>query len=332
VTLRFVLATPLAVCILTASLVAAAQSGKVPRIGYLLTTPLDSPETRAELEAFRTGLHERGYVVGQSIIIEFRSADGDIERFRDLAAELVRLRVDLIIAPNTPAARAAQHATTTIPIVAPRMGDPVGDGLVVSLARPGGNITGLTFLGPELSPKRLEILKEAVPRVSRVAVLWHPGAFAEQTTRTMFKETEAVARTLGVHLQRVEVRGPGELDRAFAAMTRARADAVIVFPSPMLFSQRKRVVELAAAHRLPSISNAREYAALGGLIAYGASITDLTRRAATYVDRILKGAKPSDLPVERPEKFELVVNVKTARALGLALPPSLLRRADHVIE
>jgi ABC-type uncharacterized transport system substrate-binding protein len=235
------------------------------------------------------------------------------------------------VAQGTPAARAAQQATTTIPIVTPVMGDPVGDGLVASLARPGGNITGLTFLGPELVAKRLELLKEALPSVSRVAALWHRGAYAERTTSAMVQETEAAARTLGVHLQLVDVRGPDEFERAFSTMTSARADALLVFPSAMLFNERRRLVDLAARHRLPAMYQLREFVELGGLMAYGASITDLIRRSATHVDKILKGAKPADLPVEQPTKFELVINLKTAEALGLTIPPSHLFQADEVL-
>ena len=323
----------LALGLLAAPLDAEAQpAAKVPRIGWLLTGSLESPETQVLLDALRQGLRERGYVEGRNILIEYRAADGKIERFPGLATELARLKVDLILAPNTPAARAVQQATTTIPIVVPVMGDPVGDGLVASLARPGGNITGLTYLGPELVPKRLELLKQALPKVSRVAALWHPGAFGEGTTRNMVKATEAAARTLGVQLQLVEVRGPADLDRAFSTMIRERADAFIVFPSGMLFAERRRIEDLAAKHRLPSMSMAREFVELGGLIAYGASITDLYRRSATYVDKILKGAKPADLPVEQPTTFELVINLKTAKALGLTIAPSVLLRADRVIE
>jgi putative ABC transport system substrate-binding protein len=212
------------------------------------------------------------------------------------------------------------------------MGDPVRDGLVASLARPGANITGSTFLGPELVPKRLEILKEAIPKISRVAALWHPGAFSERTTQDMLKETERVARALGVHLQLVEARRADDFDRAFTAMTNGRADALVTFPSPMLYSERRRLVGLAAKHRLPSMFNAREFVELGGLMAYGASIADLSRRAAIYIDKILKGAKPADLPVEQPTKFELVINLKTTKALGLTIPQSLLLRADEVIQ
>jgi putative ABC transport system substrate-binding protein len=237
--LRAALAAALAVGILITPIGAEAQpAAKVPRIGYPVTGSLESPETRAALDAFRQGLRERGYVEGQNILIEYRAADGKIERFPGLATELARLKVDLILALNTPAARAVQQATTTIPIVVPVIGDPVGDGLVTGLTRPGGNVTGLTYLGPELVPKRLELLKQALPKVSRVAALWHRGAFSERTTRDMLKATEAAARTLGVQLQLVEVRGPNELDPAFSTMLRERADALLVFPSTMLLPGR----------------------------------------------------------------------------------------------
>jgi ABC-type uncharacterized transport system substrate-binding protein len=224
------------------------------------------------------------------------------------------------------------QATTTIPIVVPVMGDPVRDGLVASLARPGGNVTGLTFLGPELVPKRLALLKQALPTVSQVAALWHPGAYGERTMRDMMKETEAAARTLGVHLRLVAVQGPDELERAFSAIGGERADSLIVFPSPMLFLERRRIVDLATKHRLPSMAMGREFVELGGLMSYGASIADLSRRGATYVDKIIKGAKPADLPVEQPTKFELVINLKTTRELGLTMPREFLLLADDVIE
>jgi putative ABC transport system substrate-binding protein len=308
--------------------VTGQQPAKVARIGYLVTGALESPETRVALDAFRQGLRERGWVEGQNIIIEYREAHAKIERFLELATELVHLKVDLIVAANTPAARATQRVTTTIPIVVPAMGDPVGDGLVASLARPGGNVTGLTFLGPELIPKRLELLKETLPTTSRVAALWHRGAYGEG----MLKETEAAARTLGLQLQLVGVQGPDEFERAFTTMAREHPDALIVLPSPMLFVERRRLVDLAAKHRLPAIYNAREFVELGGLMAYGASINDLFRRVATHVDKILKGAKPADLPVEQPMKFELVINLKTAQALGLTIPPHILFQADEVIK
>jgi putative ABC transport system substrate-binding protein len=310
----------------------AQQATKVPHIGFLATGSLESPETRATVDAFRQGLRERGYMEGQSLIIEYRSADGEYAHLPRLANELVGLKLDLILAPNTPAARAVQLATTTMPIVVSVMGDPVADGLVASLARPGGNITGLTFLGPELVTKRLGLLKQALPNASHIAALWHPGAFGERTTRDMLQATATAARTLAVELQLVEVRRADEFDRSFSAMTRNRADALIVFPSSMLFFERKRIVDLTTTHRLPSIFGAKEFAELGGFMAYGASIADLLRRSATYVDKILKGAKPADLPVEQPTKFEFVINLKTAKALGLTISESFLLLADQVIE
>ncbi len=310
----------------------AQPAGKVPKIGMLSTTPLEHPQARAGFDQFRQALGELGYVEGRNIVIEHRSAEGRVERFPALAAEMVRLRVDLIVVFSTPSARAARNETSTIPIVAPTMQDPVRDGLVASLARPGGNVTGLTFLGSELVAKRLALLKEAIPGVSRVAVLWHPGGVAERTGQEMVKEAEAAARGLGVQLQLVRAETPKELDGAFSAMTRWRADALVPLPSPMLFAERKRIVDLAARDRLPAMYMAREFVDLGGLMAYGASQFDLIRRGATYVDKILRGAKPADLPVEQPNKYEMVINLKTAKALGLTIPQSLLLRADQLIE
>jgi putative ABC transport system substrate-binding protein len=312
--------------------VEAQQPAKIVRIGYLTTSSLSSPEFWESRDAFLEELRERGWVEGRNITIVYRAADGRIERLPEMASELVRLGVDVIMAGATPAARAAQRATSTIPIVAGAMGDPVGDGLVASLARPGGNVTGTTFLGPELVPKRLELLKEALPSLSRVAALWHPGAFGERATDDMLRRTEAAARTLGVSLQLVEARSPDDLDQAFTTMARERAEALVVMPSAMLFTARQRLVELAAKHRLPAMFNAREFVRLGGLIAYGARLTDLARRGAAYVDEILRGARPGALPVEQPTSFELAVNLKTARALGLKISPALLLRADLVIE
>lgn len=283
-------------------------------------------------DAFRLGLTELGYIEGRNIVIEYRAADGKIERLPGLATELVGLKVDLIVALATPAGRAAQQATTTIPIVVTAMGDPVRDGLVASLARPGGNITGTTFLGPELVPKRLSFLRELLPTISRVAVLWHPGAFSEPTIREMLNEVAQAAGTLGVQLQLVEVRSADEFDHAFTTMVGARAEALFQFPSTLFFNERRRIVDLAARHRLPAMFNAREFVQLGGLIAYGANLAELNRRAAAYVDKILKGAKPFDLPIEQPTKFELFINLKTAKALGLAVPDRLLVGADEVIE
>jgi putative ABC transport system substrate-binding protein len=310
----------------------AQQPKKIARIGFLETLSFDSPEARVLREVFWQALRELGYMEGTNILVEYRTADGRIERFPEVARELVRLDLDVIVAPNTPAARAVQQATTTIPIVVPVMGDPVGDGLVASLGHPGGNITGLTFLGPELLPKRLTLLKEAFPTVSLVAALWHPGAYGERTMSNMIKETEAAAQALGVHLRLVAVQGPDELDRAFSTIAAERADALIVFPSPMLFNEGRRIVDFAAKHRLPSMSMARQLVEFGGLMSYGASITDLQRRAAVYVDKIIKGAKPADLPVQQPTKFELVINLKTAKALGFTVAPSVLALADEVIE
>ena len=310
----------------------AQQRKDVARIGLLGTASFESPDAQVFLDAIRGGLRDRGYVEGRNIVIEARSADGKVERFAALARELVRLDVDVIIALNSLSARAAQQATATIPIVAAVMGDPVGDGFVASLARPGGNITGLSILAPELLPKLLALLKEALPAISRLAALWHPHAYVEHTMSAMMQEAEAAARTLGMQLGAVAVRGPDELDKAFSTIAGDRAEALVVFPSPMLFNERRRIIGFATDYRLPSIANARQFAELGGLMTYGPSIIDSHRRAVTYVDRILKGAKPSDLPVEQPTTFELVLNLKTAEALGITLSPSLLLQADEVIE
>lgn len=305
---------------------------KGPLIGYLTTGALGStPQSPAPaLDAFRQGLREQGYVEGENIQVEVRSAKGDIGQLPTLAMELVRLNVQVIVAVATPAARAARLATTTIPIVAANMGDPVSDGLIVSLAWPGGNVTGSTFLGPELVPKRLELLKEALPKATRVAVLSHPTAFGEDTMREMLAQTHAAAQTQGLEIQLLEVNGAADFERAFSSII--RADALLVYPSVMLFVERERISRLAAKHRLPTISVGREFVQLGGLIAYGPSISEPLRRAAGYVHRILNGAKPAELPVEQPTKFELVINLKTAKALGLTIPPTLLARADEVIE
>jgi putative ABC transport system substrate-binding protein len=301
------------------------QPAHVPRIGVLT-----GGAGGAALDAFRQGLRDLGYTEGQSIAVEYRSAEEKWERLPDLAAALVRLKVDVIFALYTPAALAAKQATSTIPVVAGAMADPVGDALVTSLARPGGNITGTAFLGPQLVAKRLELLKEALPSVLRVAALWNPGAYGERTTRDMLNDTELAARALGVRLQLLETRGPNDLDSAFAAMTRERAGALIVLPSPRV--NLRRIVDLAAKHRLPAMYQSRGPVDAGGLMAYGANLADLCRQAAVYVDKILKGAKPADLPVAQPTKFELVINMKTAKTLGLTISQSLLLRADYVIE
>ena len=307
----------------------AQQAAKIARIGYLATNRATSPHLR---EAFLQGLRDLGYVEGRNVVIEYRDAEGKVERLPALAAELVALKVDVIVASGTLAALAAKQATRTLPIVFSPAGDPVGSGLVTSLARPGGNVTGLSAFAPELVGKRLELLKQAVPGVSRVAVLWQPGAFGERVEMDTLKRVEVAARDLGVPLQFVEARGPADFDRAFSDMTRARAGALTVLASNMFNSERRRLVELAAEKRLPALYSARELVDAGGLMSYGANLADLNRRAATYVDRILKGTKPADLPVEQPTKFELIINLKTAKALGLTIPQSVLGRADEVIQ
>ena len=265
-------------------------------------------------------------------MIEYRSAEGRLERLPALAAELVSLKVDVIVARATVAALAAKQATRTIPIVFPTVSDPVATGLVTSFARPGENVTGLSFFTPELVGKSMELLKEAVPGVSRIAVLWQPPAFAEHQGKALLKAAEVAARTLGVRLQVVEARGPDDFERAFSEMTGAGADALVVLTSATFAQARRRLVDLTAKSRLPAMYPLREYVDAGGLMSYGPNVLDQFRRAAIYVDKILKGAKPGDLPIEQPTKFDLVINLKTAKALGLTIPPSLLQRADQVIE
>jgi putative ABC transport system substrate-binding protein len=320
----------LAVGLFTAPRASDAQQGaKVPRIGWLQADLAPNPHIQ---EAFLQGLRDLGYVEGRNLVIEYRDAEGKPERLPALAAELVALKVDVIEAGGTPAALAAKEATRTLPIVFVGAADPVTSGLVTSLARPGGNVTGLSNLAPELVGKRLEQLKQAVPGVSRVAVLWQPGGQGERTRQDMLQGAEVAARALSVRLQLVETRGPDEFDRAFSDMTRARAGALTVLPSVLFFNERRRLVDLAAKNRLPAVYPWREGVDAGGLMAYGPNLADLYRRAATYVDKILKGAKPADLPVEQPTKFELIINLKTAKALGLTIPQSVLVRADQVIE
>ncbi len=303
----------------------AQQPAKVPRIGFLCAMSGPSPHT----VEFQRGLRELGYVEGQNIAIEYRFTDGRVDRFADVAAELVRLNLDVIVVASTPAIHPTKEATTHIPIVMAQSDDPVGSGFVASLARPGGNITGLTTVSAELSGKRLELLKETVPKVSRVAVLRNA---ANPVAALQWKETEVAARALGLQLQSLEVRNPKDFESAFSAMMRARADALIVLPDLMLFENRTRLADLALKSRLPVIYEEREFAEAGGLMAYGPSYNDLFRRAATYVDKILKGAKPADLPVEQPTRFGLVINLKTAKRLGLQVPRPILLRADRVIE
>jgi putative ABC transport system substrate-binding protein len=307
----------------------AQPAGKVYRIGYLNPhSPATSPGL---IDAFRQGLREHGYIEGQNITIEYRWAEERIERLPDLATELVRLKVDLIVVSTDPGALAAKKATSTIPIVFVAVTDPVGLGLVVSLGRPGGNMTGLPHIARELTPKRLELLKEAVPGATRVAVLWGPDTRL-RGLREVLKPIEIAARKLGVQLQSLEVQNPDELATAFSALTRKRADALLLVNEALFYSERARIVELAAKSRLPVMAWLSVFVEAGGLISYGPNLVEQWRRLAYYVDRILKGAKPADLPVEQPMTLELVINLKTAKALGLTIPHSVLFRADKLIE
>ena len=304
------------------SAVEAQQPVKVPRIGYLFTGLLPPKE-------FLQALRELGYVEGRNIAVEFRAAEGKEERLPVLAAELVSLNVDVIVAPGTAPAQAARQATKTIPIVYMGGADPVAIGLVASLARPGGNVTGITSLSRELTGKRLELLKETFPNTLVVAVLTRG---VNPVTTELLKDTEAAAKVLRLRLQILEVRGPNDFDKAFSAITKERAGALIELPSPLFHSNRKRIVEFATKNRLPSIFHSRDFVEAGGLMCYGEHNADLLRRVAYYVDRILKGTKPADLPVEQPTKFEMIINLKTAKQIGVTIPPSVLYRADKVIK
>ncbi len=318
----------LALGLLVAPLAPEAQPPtKVHRIGWLVATTPER-DRNVVVEPFLEGMRALGYVEGQHFVLEYRGAEGQYERFPALAAELVRLPVDVLLVPNTPAALAAKQATTTIPIVMMTIADPVGSGLVASLARPGGNITGLAVLRPELVGKQLEFLKDVLPTVSRVAVLWNP---TNPVAALVVQAADVAAQALGVQLHLVEARGPDAFDSAFAAMTSAHAGALLVVGDPMFVQHRSRLAELAATSRLPTMYDQRRFVEAGGLFCYGASLPDQYRRAATYVDKILKGAKPADLPVEQPMKFDLVINLKTGQALGLTIPPSLLFQATEVI-
>lgn len=309
------------------------QPAKSVRIGILSLGRGDASDaSRKTLDAFMPALRSLGYAEGQNIAVDWKFADGNAARLGELAQELVRQGVDAIVAQATPAARAARKATGTIPIVGIGLADPVEDELVSSLARPGGNITGTSFLGPELVSKRLQLLKALVPGLSRAVVLWHPQAYGERTMAAMSKEIETSAQTVGAKLRFVPASSPASFDAAFAAMAAEAADGLIVFPSPMLFSQYSRIVAFAADSRLPAMYAAREGVDLGGLVSYGANLPDLSRMTAGYLDKILKGAKPSDLPIQQPTKFELVINLKTARALGMTVSENFLRIADEVIE
>jgi putative ABC transport system substrate-binding protein len=305
----------------------AQQPKKVPRIGYLVANfPSTNP---ARVEAFRQGLRELGYVEGKSIVIEWQYAEGKLDRLPALAAELVRLKVDVIVSAGPPPTRSAKQATVTIPIVMAFDDDPVGSGFAASLARPGGNITGLSTLAPEISGKLLELLREIVPKLSRVAVL---GNATQPGNPQALREINLAADGFGVQIQYLEVGGPKDIETAFRAASKERADAVLVLGSAVLNSQRKQVIDLAVKSRLPAIYGRPEYVEDGGLVSYGPSFTDLFRRAATYVDKILKGAKPADLPIEQPKKFEFIINLKAAKQIGLTIPPNVLARADKVIK
>ena len=313
----------LSLALLSAPLVSAAQpAGKIPRIGVLRQGSPPDPL----VEAFRQGLRDLGYVEGQNISIEYRWAES-VERLPGLAADLVRLKVDVIVAGGNDA-RLAKRATTTIPIVMPIAVDPIATGLIASLARPGGNVTGFTFQSEELPEKWVELLREALPGMARVAVLSHPPTEAGQ-----LKVIEGAARSLGVRLLTLKVHRPDDLGTAFAEARKDRADTLIILASPFFFAHRARLVELAAKHRLPAMYFQREFVVgSGGLMSYGPDLRDLFRRAATFVDKILKGAKPADLPVEQPTKFELVISLRTAKALGLTIPSAVLARADEVVQ
>jgi putative tryptophan/tyrosine transport system substrate-binding protein len=305
----------------------AQQPTKVPRIGYLgAASRTTSP---ARIEAFRQGLHELGYVEGKNIVIDYRWTEGKLDRLPALASELVRLKVEVIVTSGPAATRAAKEATSTIPIVMAQDNDPVGNGFVASLARPGRNITGLATLAPEIGGKRLELLKEIVPKLSRVAVL---GTSTQPGSAQQLKEVERAAGALGVKLQYLDVLDPKDIEIAFREAAKGRAGAVLTLTSSILLSQRAQLAELAVKNRLPAIYAQSEFVQDGGLMTYGVNLNDLFRRAATYVDKILKGAKPADLPVEQPTKFEFIINLKTAKQIALTIPQSVLYRADKVIK
>ncbi|MBR0693566.1 ABC transporter substrate-binding protein [Bradyrhizobium lablabi] len=311
----------------------AQQVTKGHRIGVLSLGGGDiSDASLNTLDAFVPALRELGYVEGQNIAFERKFADGDVNRLGELARDLVGHQVDAIVALATPPVRAAREATSTTPIVGIGMADPIEDGLASSLARPGGNVTGTTFLGPKLVSRRLQLLKEIVPGLSQVVVLWHPRAYGETTMAGMIKEIDSAAQSLGTKLQLVPANSPADLDGAFASMTAERADGLMLFPSPMLYSQYSRIVPFAANNRLPAMYAAREGVELGGLVSYGVNLPDLSRATAIYLDKILKGAKPAELPIQQPTKFELVINLKTAKALGLSIGRDFQLIADEVIE
>jgi putative ABC transport system substrate-binding protein len=313
--------------LLAAPLAAEAQpAGKIPRIGFLF---YGAPGPSAEIDAFRQGLRELGYIEKQNIAVEYRFAGGQVERLPELAAELVRLKPDVIVTPATPPSLSAKQATRTIPIVFAAVADPVGAGLIVDFARPGGNITGVASISAELGGKRLELLKGVAPKAARVAVLYNPG---DRANVLVLKQLQEAAPALGLTLQPLAVRGPGEFNGAFVAMTREHVPALFVAAGVLTFEHRKVLVDLAAKSRLPAMWGHRQFVDAGGLMSYAVNYYDQVRRAATYVDKILKGAKPGDLPVEQPTTFELVINIKAAKDIGLTIPQSVLGRADQVIE
>jgi putative tryptophan/tyrosine transport system substrate-binding protein len=307
----------------------AQQTGRVYRIGFLGLASASASVTLRRIEAFRTGLRALGYVEGNNVIIDFRWAEGDADRLAELAGDLIRRRVDVLVTQGSTTTRVAKEATSTVPIVMLAVGDAVGAGLVASLSRPGGNVTGSTFLGQQIYAKQLELLKEAIPSVARVAVLMNPDNPANQP---VLQGMEAVARRTKVVLTEIDARGPAEFEGAFRAMSQHRVDACVVSADAVLTTNARAIANLAVRHRLPATSAWSDFTAAGGLLSYGANIYDLYGRAAPrFVDKILKGAKPADLPVEQPTKFDLVINLKTAKALGIAIPQSLLLRADEVI-
>src|SRR5262245_14774800 len=306
--------------------VEAQQPKKVPRIGYLTAASASAMVPRAN--AFRQGLRELGYVEGKNIVIEYQYADGKLDRLPALAAKLVRLNVDIIVSGGPAATRPAREATSTIPIIMAQDGDPVGNGFVASLAQPGGNITGLSTVAPEMSGKRLELLKEIIPKLSRVAVF---GNSSDPGNARVLKETELAAAAFGLKVQYLEVVSLADIETAFRLASKGRADAVLLLPNPILTPHRALVADLAVKSRLPVIYDT-QYVEAGGLMTYGVNLPDLDRRAATYVDKILKGAKPADLPVEQPTKFEFIINLKAAKQIGLTIPPNVLARADKVIK
>jgi putative tryptophan/tyrosine transport system substrate-binding protein len=305
----------------------AQQLAKVPRIGFV--SAISSSTISSRVEAFRQGLRELGYVEEKNIVVEYRYSDGKLERLKDFAAELVRLKVDTIVTAGPSVTRPVKEATATIPIVMAFDDDPVGSGFAASLARPGGNITGLSILAPEISGKQIELLKEIVPNLARVAIL---GTSTRLGTAQTLKETELAARAFGVKPQYLDILGPRDIETAFREASKGRAEAVLVLQSAVIYMHRKQIVDHAVKSRLPAIYNVPEFVEAGGLMTYGVHLPDLYRRAATYVDKILKGAKPADLPIEQPTKFEFIVNLKAAKQIGLTIPPNVLARADRVIK